>query len=370
MKNFDKILQDLKEKIKELNCQKEEIRNKKSELNENNKNFENNLKNIRNEYKVISENYNFLNNIEMIEVMGSELGPNKIINQIDIAQTKEVFNQINKNKRGNKEKRKSITEELTEIYKVDILDTYAEKLLNQFKDSSDSIKDQMEFENSIKASLKPNLDSILVFQTKYNNFYNMKNVLLDIKQKLENNKNQLDELKNNRRKQFLDGFNIISSKLKETYQMLTNGGDAELEIIDCIDPFSEGILFSVRPPRKSWKNISKLSGGEKTLSSLAFIYALHFYKPNPVYFMDEIDAALDYKNVSIVAKFIKEKTKDAQFIVISLRNNMYESAHKLFGIYKTFDVTKSISIEPDLIIKKIPIIEITQKDFGQEALKI
>lgn len=54
--------------------------------------------------------------------------------------------------------------------------------------------------------------------------------------------------------------------------------------------------------------MSKLSGGEKTLSSLSFIYALHYYKPNPVYFMDEIDAALDYKNVSIVAKFIKEKT--------------------------------------------------------------
>lgn len=63
--------------------------------------------------------------------------------------------------------------------------------------------------------------------------------------------------------------------------------------------------FSVRPPKKSWKNISNLSGGEKTLSSLALVFALHYYKPTPLYVMDEIDAALDFKNVSIVGHYIK-----------------------------------------------------------------
>ena len=53
--------------------------------------------------------------------------------------------------------------------------------------------------------------------------------------------------------------------------MITLGGDAELELVDTLDPFSEGIVFSVRPPKKSWKNISNLSGGEKTLSSLALV---------------------------------------------------------------------------------------------------
>ena len=59
------------------------------------------------------------------------------------------------------------------------------------------------------------------------------------------------------------GFRIITMKLKEMYQMLTLGGDAELELVDTLDPFREGIMFSVRPPKKSWKNISNLSGGEK-----------------------------------------------------------------------------------------------------------
>jgi RecF/RecN/SMC N terminal domain len=55
---------------------------------------------------------------------------------------------------------------------------------------------------------------------------------------------------------------------------------------------TQGIVFSVRPPKKSWKNISNLSGGEKTLSSLSLVFALHHYKPTPLYVMDEIDAAL------------------------------------------------------------------------------
>jgi len=54
----------------------------------------------------------------------------------------------------------------------------------------------------------------------------------------------------------------------------------------------QGIVFSVRPPKKSWKNIANLSGGEKTLSSLSLVFALHHYKPTPLYVMDEIDAAL------------------------------------------------------------------------------
>lgn len=60
--------------------------------------------------------------------------------------------------------------------------------------------------------------------------------------------------------------------------MITLGGNAELELVDSMDPFSEGIIFSVMPPKKSWRNISNLSGGEKTLSSLALVFALHAYK--------------------------------------------------------------------------------------------
>ena len=154
-------------------------------------------------------------------------------------------------------------------------------------------------------------------------------------------KQRYDDLRKQRLESFMTGFAIISAKLKEMYQTITLGGNAELELVDSLDPFSEGILFSVMPPKKSWKNISNLSGGEKTLSSLALVFALHAFKPTPLYAMDELDAALDFRNVSIVANLIKERTKGAQFIVISLRNNMFELASRLVGIYKTNGQTKS-----------------------------
>ncbi|KAJ9516738.1 hypothetical protein QJQ45_027143, partial [Haematococcus lacustris] len=207
----------------------------------------------------------------------------------------------------------------------------------------------------------------------------------------------------------------LEAVTQEREEMITLGGDAELELVDSLDPFSEvtdqppalhgaidttrtppaattslrlrpnaethpspacltlvrfgsccskapslglgalqGIVFSVRPPRKSWKNISNLSGGEKTLSSLSLVFALHHYKPTPLYVMDEIDAALDFKNVSIVGHYIKERTKNAQlqcccclqFVIISLRNNMFELADRLVGIYKTDNTTKTVTINP------------------------
>lgn len=64
---------------------------------------------------------------------------------------------------------------------------------------------------------------------------------------------EIDKLKRSRFDEFMHGFNTISQKLKETYQNLTQGGDAELELIDSLDPFSDGVNFTVRPPKKSWK---------------------------------------------------------------------------------------------------------------------
>ena len=201
---------------------------------------------------------------------------------------------------------------------------------------------------------------------------------------------KLEDVKKQRLEEFHAGFSQISNKLKEMYQMITLGGDAELELVDSLDPFS-GIVFSVRPHRKSWKPISMLSGGEKTLASLALVFALHHCYPTPLYVMDEIDAALDFRNVSIVGNYIKERTRNAQvrhscagkrsrrrrlhadalmiaqadlfcppplphppacfcvrtqFIIISLRNNMFELADRLVGIYKTHNATKSVTINP------------------------
>ncbi|XP_005096414.1 structural maintenance of chromosomes protein 4 [Aplysia californica] len=196
------------------------------------------------------------------------------------------------------------------------------------------------------ASMKPNMAAIAEYRKKEETYLQRVGELDNITGVRDQQRQYHESLRKQRLEEFMAGFQVITNKLKEMYQMITLGGDAELELVDSLDPFSEGIVFSVRPPKKSWKNISNLSGGEKTLSSLALVFALHHYKPTPLYVMDEIDAALDFKNVSIVANYIKERTKNAQFIIISLRNNMFELADRLVGIYKTHDCTKSVTLNP------------------------
>jgi len=220
----------------------------------------------------------------------------------------------------------------------------SEKELEQV-DSKEIEARIMTLEANVK-NLKPNLTSIEEFRRADAEHKTRLSEYETVHGQREESRRQLEQMRQQRLEMFMDGFSVISMKLKEMYQMITLGGDAELELVDTLDPFSEGINFSVRPPKKSWKQITNLSGGEKTLASLSLVFALHHYKPTPLYFMDEIDAALDFRNVSIIANYIKERTKNAQFIVISLRNHMFEMADLLVGIYKTQDISKSVGISP------------------------
>ena len=195
------------------------------------------------------------------------------------------------------------------------------------------------------ASNQVNLDVLAEFQKVEETFLSRAKDLEVTTEQRDEVQQRFEALRKERLDRFMEGFSQISLKLKEMYQTITLGGNAELELVDSLDPFSEGIVFSVMPPKKTWKNISYLSGGEKTLSSLALVFALHAYKPTPLYVMDEIDAALDFRNVSIIANIIKERTRGAQFVVISLRNNMFELSSRLVGVYKTAHCTKSLTIE-------------------------
>ncbi|XP_055545678.1 structural maintenance of chromosomes protein 4 [Wyeomyia smithii] len=225
------------------------------------------------------------------------------------------------------------------------LKEYSEEELDGYKLTD--LQYQLSLQDEKLNSSKPNLSVIDEFLKKQEAYLHRVAILEEITAKRNEMRQLYDDVRKKRFTEFMQGFHIITKKLKEMYQMITLGGDAELELVDSMDPFNEGIVFSVRPPKKSWKMISNLSGGEKTLSSLALVFALHYYKPSPLYVMDEIDAALDFKNVSIVAHYIKERTKNAQFIIISLRSNMFELSDYLVGIYKVTDCTNSVTIKND-----------------------
>lgn len=216
-------------------------------------------------------------------------------------------------------------------------------------DQLDDGLDIAQLKNSIEQldkdikKIKPNLGAIEEYKQKHALYIERTKELDAVTKRRDEHREAYERVKNMRMEEFKQGFLVINRKLKEMYRMITLGGDAELEYCDSLDPFLEGIAFSVRPNKKTWKRISNLSGGEKTLSSLSLIFALHYYKPSPLYVMDEIDAALDFKNVSIVGNYIKDRTKNTQFLIISLRNNMYELSDRLIGIYKTYNSTKSLA---------------------------
>jgi structural maintenance of chromosome 4 len=227
-----------------------------------------------------------------------------------------------------------------------VLSVFEDADLQDFCRKIDVLDQQIRMLTERLQSITPNLRILEEYRQKEERLRVLEDELAQLDAGRQSCRENFEGLRQCRYEEFMAGFRTISTRLKEMYQLITLGGNAELELVDSLDPFSEGILFSVMPPKKSWKNICNLSGGEKTLSSLALVFALHTYKPTPIYVMDEIDAALDFRNVSIVAHYIKERTKNAQFIVISLRNDMFELADRLVGIYKTEQRTKSITIDP------------------------
>uniref|UniRef100_A0A0K0EN19 Structural maintenance of chromosomes protein n=1 Tax=Strongyloides stercoralis TaxID=6248 RepID=A0A0K0EN19_STRER len=197
----------------------------------------------------------------------------------------------------------------------------------------------------------PDNDAISIYLDKQEVYLSNLSIYKKINKFYKTLKNKSSNWTRQRIQEFNIGFRSIAKSVKEVYQNLTLGGDAELEYCDTFDPYNFGIYYKVRPPNKSWRKLHNLSGGEKTLASLALIFGLHEYNPTPLYIMDEIDAALDFRNVAVIGRYIQKKTSNAQFIVVSLRKEMYELADKCICIWKVKDGTATGSSD----VKKIKL---------------
>uniref|UniRef100_A0A1B0FFV3 Structural maintenance of chromosomes protein n=1 Tax=Glossina morsitans morsitans TaxID=37546 RepID=A0A1B0FFV3_GLOMM len=220
------------------------------------------------------------------------------------------------------------------------LKSYTEEELASYTLQDIQYKESLE-ENLLKN--KPNLSCIDEYKEKRCTYLKRVKIRDAVICKCEEMRTSYENFRKTRHNGFMEGFQIISDKLKEIYRMLTKCGDAELELVDSMDPF-EGVSFNVRPEKKTWRNISHLSGGEKALSTLALIFALHHFKPTPLYFMDEIDAVLDFQKLSIVANYLRHDVRGAQLLVITLRPDMSDLADSLVGIYKIRDCSESVCL--------------------------
>ncbi len=138
-----------------------------------------------------------------------------------------------------------------------------------------------------------------------------------------------------KREAFFKVFNAVNENFKEIVKELANG-EGEL-YLDGNDPFKSGLHIRFRPYGKRVQKLEAMSGGEKSLAALAFIFAIQRFKPAPFYVFDEVDMFLDGVNVGRVAKMIKRLSKDAQFIVVSLRKPMLEMADAVIGVTRGED---------------------------------
>jgi chromosome segregation protein len=153
----------------------------------------------------------------------------------------------------------------------------------------------------------------------------------------------MDEIESKKRKVFMDAFETITLNLQNYFSKLTGGGNAFLKLEEPEEPFHGGIDMLVQFPDKPSIVVSGASGGERSVSAVAFIFALKEFTPTSFYILDEIDAHLDAFHVSKLADVLLEESEKMQFIVITLKPEIVNKAQKVYGVYERNGVSNVIS---------------------------
>ncbi len=156
----------------------------------------------------------------------------------------------------------------------------------------------------------------------------------------------IDSLQKQMEKQFLENFQLLQQYLSETFVKLFGGGKAELRLMDEKDVLGCGIEIVAQPPGKKLQMLSLLSGGERALTAIAILFAMLRLKPTPFCFLDEIEAALDDGNISTFADYLRDFSKDTQFVVVTHRKGTMERCDGLYGVaMEEKGVSKMLSVE-------------------------
>jgi len=235
-----------------------------------------------------------------------------------------------------------------------------ERIFSAYKTDLDALDDiaqetgeEAGFDNEIKA-LKERLDSCgnvnLVAIEEYDELKKRYDFLTQQQNDLISAKESLLEAiaKVNRttKKMFLETFEKICGEFRNHFRLLFNGGDARIFLVDEQDPLESGIEIICRPPGKKLQNVLLLSGGEKSLSAIALLFAIFKVKPSPFCVLDEIDAALDEANVDRFGTVVQEFAKESQFIFITHNKKTIANADVMYGItMEESGVSKIISVK-------------------------
>lgn len=165
-----------------------------------------------------------------------------------------------------------------------------------------------------------------------------------------------ERIKEARTMRFMTMFEKITDRVDKVYQELTLGtrahdvhGTAYLALEDAEEPYNGGTRYHATPPLKRFMTMELLSGGERTMAALALLFAIHSVAPSaPFFVLDEVDAALDIGNVLKLAEYLRSHKDTCQFIVVSLKEQLYHVADSLLGVYKDHNRDSSGTLSLDL----------------------
>ncbi len=142
----------------------------------------------------------------------------------------------------------------------------------------------------------------------------------------------INEVDSKKKELFLKTYDVVNHNFKEIFNTLSTKGEATLNLENPKDIFENGLTIKVKLSGTKYMDIRSLSGGEKTLTALAFLFAVQEHDPAAFYILDEVDAALDKKNSERLARLVKQYSKRAQYIIISHNDAVINEADTLFGI--------------------------------------
>ncbi|KUO63309.1 chromosome segregation protein [bacterium BRH_c32] len=220
-----------------------------------------------------------------------------------------------------------------------ILVTYSLEL--QVKEYEDletfNYKERNEEVNSLKEKLRNigpvNLLSFSEYEeerTRMEFFHKQRNDLIDSEKDLINTINEINQTA---QQLFIETFEQIRTNFKTIFQTLFNEGDeSDIILEDGIDPLESKIEIMAKPKGKRPTNIEQLSGGERTLSAIALLFAIYLVKPSPFCILDEVDAPLDDANIDKFSKLLIEFTNRTQFILITHNKRTMESSENMYGV--------------------------------------
>lgn len=153
----------------------------------------------------------------------------------------------------------------------------------------------------------------------------------------------MDEIEAKKRKVFMNAFEKINNSLKGYFAKLTGGGEATIKLEHPEEPFTGGIDMIVEFPNKPSIVVSGASGGERSVSAVAFIFSLKEFTPASFYILDEVDAHLDAYHTTKLAELLLEEAAKMQIIAITLRPEMVNKAQKVYGVYELNGVSNVVT---------------------------